>query len=318
MTSPRTSRGVDEASLGPAYQRRWLVLVVLSVSVFVIVMDNTILNVALPRLVDDLDATTSQLQWIVDAYTLVYAGLLLTGGSLGDRYGRRRIFVIGTIAFVAASLLCAVAPTVETLIGARLIQGVGGALLTPGSLAMIEASFRARDRPRAIGAWSGLTGVSTAIGPLVGGYLVDAVSWRAVFLLNLPLGAIVVAFAHHVPESRDPNAHGHLDFRGATLGALGLAGTTFALIEGPNGVSAGVIAAGVLGLAALVGFVLVERSSANPMMPLDLFRSRTFSAANAVTFVVYGAIAPSSSSWSRSCRSRSATRPSRRAPRRCP
>ena len=175
---------------------------------------------------------------------------------------------------MVASLLCAVAPTVETLIVARLIQGVGGALLTPGSLAMIEASFRVRDRPRAIGAWSGLAGVATAIGPLVGGYLVGAVSWRAVFLLNLPLGAIVVAFAHHVPESRDPSAHGHLDFRGATLGALGLAGTTFALIEGPNGMSAGVIAAGVLGLAALVGFVLVERSSANPMMPLGLFRSR--------------------------------------------
>ena len=253
-------------------------------------LDGTVVNVALPDMGRDLHAETSALQWVLTGYQLTLASFILLGGSLGDRYGRRRIFVIGTIAFVAASLLCAVAPTVETLIGARLIQGVGGALLTPGSLAMIEASFRARDRPRAIGAWSGLTGVSTAIGPLVGGYLVDAVSWRAVFLLNLPLGAIVVAFAHHVPESRDPNAHGHLDFRGATLGALGLAGTTFALIEGPNGVSAGVIAAGVLGLAALVGFVLVERSSANPMMPLDLFRSRTFSAANAVTFVVYGAI----------------------------
>ena len=253
-------------------------------------LDGTVVNVALPDMGRDLHADTSALQWVLTGYQLTLASFILLGGSLGDRYGRRRIFVIGTIAFVVASLLCAVAPTVETLIGARLIQGVGGALLTPGSLAMIEASFRVRDRPRAIGAWSGLTGVSTAIGPLVGGYLVGAVSWRAVFLLNLPLGAIVVAFAHHVPESRDPSAHGHLDFRGATLGALGLAGTTFALIEGPNGMSAGVIAAGVLGLAALVGFVLVERSSANPMMPLGLFRSRTFSAANGVTFVVYAAI----------------------------
>ena len=253
-------------------------------------LDGTVVNVALPDIGRDLNATTSSLQWILTGYQLTLASLILLGGSLGDRYGRRRVFVWGAILFTAASLLCALAPTVETLIAARLIQGVGGALLTPGSLAMIEASFRTQDRPRAIGAWSGLTGVSTAIGPLVGGYLVEAVTWRAVFLLNLPLGAIVVAFSHHVPESRDPTAHGHLDYAGAALGALGLAGTTFALIEGPNGLSAGVIAAGVLGVAALIAFLLVERGSPNPMMPLNMFRSRQFSAANAITFVVYAAI----------------------------
>jgi EmrB/QacA subfamily drug resistance transporter len=253
-------------------------------------LDGTVVNVALPDIGRDLNATTSSLQWILTGYQLTLASLILLGGSLGDRYGRRRVFVWGAILFTAASLLCALAPTAETLIAARLIQGVGGALLTPGSLAMIEASFRTQDRPRAIGAWSGLTGVSTAIGPLVGGYLVEAVTWRAVFLLNLPLGAIVVAFSHHVPESRDPTAHGHLDYAGAALGALGLAGTTFALIEGPNGLSAGVIAAGVLGVAALIAFLLVERGSPNPMMPLNMFRSRQFSAANAITFVVYAAI----------------------------
>jgi EmrB/QacA subfamily drug resistance transporter len=253
-------------------------------------LDATVVNVALPDIGRDLHATTSSLQWILTGYQLTLASLILLGGSLGDRYGRRRLFLLGTIGFVAASLLCAAAPTVETLIAARLLQGIGGALLTPGSLAMIEAAFRERDRPRAIGAWSGLTGVSTAIGPLVGGYLVDAVSWRAIFLLNVPLGAIVIAFSHHVPETRDPTAHGHLDVGGAALAALGLAGTTYALIEGPNGLSAGLVLAGVLGLVALVAFVLVERRSPNPMMPLDMFSSRQFSAANLVTFVVYGAI----------------------------
>jgi MFS family permease len=171
-------------------------------------LDGTIINVALPKIGRDLHASTSSLQWILNGYLLTLASLILLGGSLGDRIGRRRIFVLGTGLFTAASLLCTIAPSVEALVAARLFQGIGGALLTPGSLAMIESSFQATDRPRAIGAWSGLVGVATAIGPLLGGYLVEAVSWRAAFLINLPIGAFVLASARRVPETRDPTAGG--------------------------------------------------------------------------------------------------------------
>ncbi len=229
---------------------------------------------------------------MLNGYLLTLASLILLGGSLGDRHGRRRIFVLGVGLFTGASLLCAIAPTVELLIFARLLQGIGGALLTPGSLAMIESSFRPGDRARAIGAWSGLGGVAAALGPLLGGYLVDAVSWRAIFLINLPLGIFVMAMApRHVPETRDPMASGRLDVAGATLVGLGLAGTTYALIEAPgNGFSPLILVAAIGGVAALVAFLLVERRSANPMMPLDMFKSRQFSAANLVTFVVYAAL----------------------------
>jgi EmrB/QacA subfamily drug resistance transporter len=254
-------------------------------------LDGTVVNVALPDIGRDLGASTSDLQWILNGYLLTLASLILLGGSLGDRLGRRRIFVLGVGLFTAASLLCAIAPNSEMLIGARLIQGIGGALLTPGSLAMIEASFRPGDRSRAIGAWSGLGGVAAALGPLLGGYLVEAVSWRAIFLINLPLGIFVMAMApRHVPETRDPTATGRLDVLGAVLVGLGLAGTTYALIEGPNGVDPLILAAGIGGVAALVAFLLVERRSANPMMPLGIFASRQFSAANLVTFVVYAAL----------------------------
>ena len=255
-------------------------------------LDGTVVNVALPDIGRDFNASTSSLQWILNGYLLTLAALILLGGSLGDRYGRRRIFVLGTGLFTAASLLCAIAPTAELLIGARLLQGIGGALLTPGSLAMIEASFRPADRARAIGAWSGLGGVATAIGPLLGGYLIGAVSWRAIFLINIPLGIIVMALAtRHVPETRDPNASGHLDFIGASLAGLGLAGTTYALIEAPGkGASPLILLAGIGGVVALVAFLLSERRSANSMMPLGMFASRQFSAANLVTFVVYAAL----------------------------
>ncbi len=253
-------------------------------------LDGTIVNVALPKIGRDLHASTGSLQWVLSAYLLTLASLILLGGSLGDRLGRRRVFVAGTILFSSASLLCALAPSVELLIAARLIQGVGGALLTPGSLAMIEASFRREDRPRAIGAWSGMTGVATALGPLLGGYLIEAVDWRAAFLINVPLGAFVVGCAHHVPESRDPEADGTVDVAGALLIALALAGSTYALIEGGNGGQASVtVLAGVLAVAALAGFVVVERRSSAPMVPLDIF-TRQFTAANAVTFVVYAAL----------------------------
>ncbi len=256
-------------------------------------LDGTVVNVALPAIGADLGATTSQLQWMLNGYLLTLASLILLGGSLGDRIGRRTVFTLGVAWFTLASALCALAPSAEVLIGARLLQGIGGALLTPGSLAMIEASFRRADRARAIGAWSGLTGVGAALGPLLGGYLVDAVSWRAVFLINLPLGAFVVLSApRHVPETRDPAAAaGHLDVGGAALAALGLAGTTYALIEAPGkGMSAAIVAAAVVGALALAGFLVRERRTPHPMLPLSLFANRQFSAANLVTVVVYAAL----------------------------
>lgn len=270
---------------------RWLVAVTVLGSGMAF-LDGTVVNVALPDIGRDFDAGTSSLQWILNGYLLTLASLILLGGALGDRYGRRRVFVLGIWLFTLASLLCAIAPSVELLIAARLLQGVGGAFLTPGSLALIEASFRPTDRARAIGAWSGLGGVATAIGPLLGGYLIEAVSWRAIFLLNLPLGAFVAwAAARHVPETSDPDASGHVDLLGAALVALGLAGTTYALIEAPGqGPSAAVLATGIGGVLALLGFFAAERRSPNPMLPLEIFQSRQFSAANAVTFVVYAAL----------------------------
>jgi len=272
---------------------RWLLGVAVAGSGLTF-LDGTVVNVALPDIGRDLGASTSALQWILNGYLLSLASLILLGGSLGDRYGRRRIFVLGIGLFTAASLLCAVAPSAEALIGARLVQGVGGALLTPGSLALLEASFQPGDRARAIGAWSGLGGVATALGPLLGGYLVGAVSWRAIFVINLPIGIFVAwAATKHVPESFDPRASaaGRLDLRGAALAALGLAGTTYALIEAPGkGASAAILVTGIGGILALVAFFVGERRSANPMLPLEIFRSRQFSAANAVTFVVYAAL----------------------------
>jgi EmrB/QacA subfamily drug resistance transporter len=283
-----------EPSTGVAFESgpgRWLLAITVLGSGMTF-LDGTVVNVALPDIGRDFDASTSSLQWILNGYLLTLASLILLGGSLGDRYGRRRVFVIGTFLFTFASLLCAVAPSVELLIAARMLQGVGGALLTPGSLALIEASFRPGDRARAIGAWSGLGGVATAVGPLLGGYLVGAVSWRAIFVLNLPLGLFVAwAAGRHVPETRDMQATGRLDVRGAALAALGLAGTTYALIEAPErGASAAVLIGAIGGLAALVAFFVGERRSDNPMLPLEIFSSRQFSAANAVTFVVYAAL----------------------------
>lgn len=270
---------------------RW-VLAIAVLGSGIVFLDGTVVNVALPRIGEDLGAETSALQWILNGYMLTLASLILLGGSLGDRYGRRRTFVIGLAWFTVASLLCAVAPSSEALIAARLLQGVGGALLTPGSLAMIESSFRPGDRARAIGAWSGLAGVSTALGPLLGGWLVEAVSWRAIFLINIPIGIFVaLAATRHVPETRDPDAPERLDGLGALLAAVGLGGTTYALIQAPDdGLSATIVVAAAAGLLALAAFIAQERRSPNPMMPLEMFRSRQFSAANAVTFVVYAAL----------------------------
>lgn len=270
---------------------RWLIAVTVAGSGMAF-LDSTVVNVALPKIGEDLNASTSALQWILNGYLLTLASLILLGGSLGDRLGRRRVFQAGVALFTVASLLCAIAPTVELLIFARLIQGIGGALLTPGSLAIIQASFRPSDRARAIGAWSGLGGVATAFGPLLGGWLIAAISWRAIFLINLPIGVFVWFFAGiHVPESKDPTATGKLDLSGAALAAIGLGGTTYALIEAPEGgKTAAVVVTALIGIASLIGFFVRERRTANPMLPLGIFSSRQFSAANAVTFVVYAAL----------------------------
>jgi EmrB/QacA subfamily drug resistance transporter len=256
-------------------------------------LDSTVVNVALPTIGRELDAGISSLQWVVNAYTLTLSGFLLLGGSLGDHYGRRRVFVIGVAWFAVASLLCGLAPTDEALVAARTLQGIGGALLTPGSLAIIEASFRREDRGPAIGAWSGLGGVTAALGPFLGGWLVQTGSWRLIFLINLPLAVVVVwVSVRHVPESRDPGATGRLDWVGAALAAVGLAGVVYALTDGPGlgWTSSRILAAGLVGVAALAAFAVWERRTRAPMLPLDIFASRQFTAANIVTFVVYGAL----------------------------
>src|SRR5919202_5964518 len=269
---------------------KWLVTAAVLGSSLAMV-DATVVNIALPALGSDLQAGFAGLQWTVTGYTLTLASFILLGGSLGDRYGRRRIFVLGTVWFAVASALCALAPNIEVLVASRALQGVGGALLTPGSLAIIDASFVPEDRGKAIGTWSGFGGIASAVGPFVGGYLVAGPGWRWVFLINLPLAAIVVAIAlRHVPESRDAQAATRLDVLGAVLGAIGLGGVTYALIAAGGGWSAGVWLSFVLGVVALFAFVLNERRSPYPMLPPGLFANRQFTAANLVTFVVYAAL----------------------------
>lgn len=256
-------------------------------------IDSTVVNVALPSIREELGGGLSGLQWTVDAYLLTLGSLIVFAGSLGDMYGRRRIFVWGLAAFTLASLLCGLAPSIPVLIAARALQGIGGALLVPSSLAIISASFHPDDRGRAIGAWSGLSGVSTAFGPFLGGYLVDSVSWRLVFLINLPLAAATIWMAlRHVPETRASAAATRPDFAGASIVALGIGGLVFALIEGPSrGFAAPLVLGGVVvGLVALTIFPVVERRVAQPMLPPEIFSSRQFTGANLVTFVVYAAL----------------------------
>jgi EmrB/QacA subfamily drug resistance transporter len=253
-------------------------------------LDGTVVNVALPRIGEDFDAGVAGLQWVVTAYLLTLASLILLGGSLGDRFGRRRVFRIGVVWFTLASVGCAAAPGLGALIAARAVQGAGGALLVPGSLAIIEATFHPDDRGRAIGAWSGLGGAATAIGPFLGGWLVTAASWRLVFLINVPLAAAVLVAARHVPESRNPGAAAHIDVAGAVAGAVGLGGLTFALIEAGNEITPLVVLAGIAGVLGLIAFVVIERHSAHPMLPPRLFASRQFTAANLVTILVYAAL----------------------------
>lgn len=285
-TDPATATGLR---MGTAAGRWVLVITVLGSGLAM--LDATVVNIALARIGTDLGASFAGLQWTVNAYTLTLAGLILLGGSLGDRFGRRRVFLVGVVWFAVASLLCGLAPNIETLIAARALQGIGGALLTPGSLAIISASFHGPDRAAAVGAWSGLGGVAGAVGPFVGGWLVDW-TWRAVFLINLPFAAvIVVAALRHVPETRDPQAAPRLDVVGTVLAVLGLAALTWALTAaGEDGLGVAVVGVGVAGLLALGLFVLAERRSDHPLVPGDLFANTRFTATNVVTLVVYAAM----------------------------
>jgi len=289
MSSPDDRAGGLRYGTPPA---RWVLLATVLGSALAFI-DGTVVNIALPHLGASLHADAAQLQWTVNAYTLSLTALILLGGALGDRFGRRRVFVLGVAWFAAASLLCGLAPSIEALLAARALQGAGGALLTPGSLAILEASFERQDRARAIGAWSGLGGIAGALGPFLGGWLVQVASWRWVFLINLPVAALVIAVAlRHVPESRNPAAPRGTDLSGVLTAAVGLGGLTYGFTawsaSGPG--APAVVTSLVLGATSLAAFVWLERRSPAPMLPLELFRSRTFTAANAITFVVYAAL----------------------------
>jgi EmrB/QacA subfamily drug resistance transporter len=253
-------------------------------------IDGTVVNVALPALQSTLHATVSQVQWVVESYALLLSSLLLLGGSLGDLYGRVKVFVFGVVVFAIASVFCGLAPTIYWLIVARAAQGAGAALLVPGSLALLSASFPDNERGRAIGTWSGFTAITAALGPVLGGWLVEHASWRWVFFINVPIALLVVCIAlFRVPESRNEELTGKLDWPGAILATAGLGAITFALIEGPQDGFKVKIAA-ITGAAALGTFLLVEARSRSPMVSLALFRSRNFTVANVLTFFLYAAL----------------------------
>ena len=255
-------------------------------------IDATVVNVALPALQGDLNATITDVQWVVEAYALFLGALILVGGAMGDQLGRKRVFLFGVVSFTAASILCGVATSAGLLIVARSLQGVGAAFLVPGSLAIISASFSDAERGRAIGTWSGFSAITTAIGPVVGGWLIDHVSWRAAFFLNLPLAVIVLVLSRFIEESRDPSRTRQIDVIGALLAAIGLGGIVYGLLEWPrlgptHPLVIGSLAIGALSFALLV---VVEGRARNPMLPLALFRSRTFTLANVLTLLLYGAL----------------------------
>ena len=272
-------------------QGRWVLAATIAGSGMAF-LDSTVVNVALARIGEDFGAGFTALQWITNAYTLTLAALILLGGVLGDRLGRRRIFLLGVVWFAAASALCALSPSAGVLIAARALQGIGGALLTPGSLAIISSAFASDDQPRAVGMWAGLSGLSGAIGPFLGGWLV-ALDWRLVFLVNLPIAAVVLyGTLRHVPESRDTlDEAKRLDLTGTVAIVACLTGLTWSLTEaGVRGWSLPVVVAGVGGLVAGAVFVLVEQRSSHPLVPLEIFANRVFSATNLATFFIYGAL----------------------------
>ncbi len=256
-------------------------------------IDGTVVNVALPALQANLNATAVDVQWVVESYALLLASLLLIGGSLGDIYGRKRVYATGVFLFAAASTWCGFAPNVSQLIFARAVQGIGSALVVPGSLAIISASFREKDRGRAIGTWSGFTAITAAAGPVLGGWLIEHASWRWVFFINLPLALIVLIITfRHVPESRNPKATAGPDWAGAGLAAIGLGGLIYGLIESSNRgwKEPLVIATLLMGLLVLALFFVIEARRRAPLLPLDLFRSRNFSGANLLTLFLYSAL----------------------------
>ena len=288
--------GADAAAPVESSAGRWVLAATILGSSMAFI-DGTVVNVALPTLQRDLDATAAGVQWVVQAYALFLAALILVGGSLGDHFGRKRVFSLGVLLFAVASIACGLAADVGQLIAARAVQGVGGALLVPGSLAIISAAFPDREaRGRAIGTWSGFTSITTALGPVLGGWLVENASWRWVFFLNLPLAAAVLAITHRrVPESRDPAATGGargLDWTGAALATVGLGALVYGLTEAPTrGWGAPLVLTAIGGgVTALALFLWTEARGRAPMMPLGLFASRTFSGANLLTLLLYAAL----------------------------
>lgn len=276
----------------PQVARRWTLAAAILGSGMAFI-DGSVVNVALPAIQYELGATAAQVQWVVEAYALLLSALLLAGGALGDRLGRRAVFMAGVALFTAASGACAVAPGITWLIVARAVQGLGAALLVPGSLALIGAAYPQPERGAAIGIWSALGGVAAAAGPVLGGWLVEHYHWSWAFLVNLPIGvALLLLCAWKVPESRDTAARGPIDVRGAALVTLGLAGVVFAFIQAPaqGWRSMNVATSGVLGVCALAAFVLAERRSVAPMVPLGLFANRDFSGANLLTLLLYAAL----------------------------
>jgi EmrB/QacA subfamily drug resistance transporter len=276
----------------PARSGRW-VLAATIIGSSMVFIDGTVVNVALPVLQRELNATVADVQWVVESYALFLSALILVGGSLGDLYGRRRVFAIGVGIFAVASAWCGLAADPIQLIIARAVQGIGGALLVPGSLAIISACFGDEQRGRAIGIWSGASAMTTALGPVLGGWLVEHVSWRLVFFINIPLALVVIAILYlRVPESRAETRAGGLDWWGALLVTIGLGGTVFGLIESPEFGWTHPLVLGSLavGIISLILFVAVEARSASPMVPLSLFRSRSFSGANLLTLFLYAAL----------------------------
>jgi EmrB/QacA subfamily drug resistance transporter len=271
---------------------RWILAATILASSMAFI-DGTVVNVALPFLQTNLNATAIGIQWVVEAYSLFLSALLLVGGSLGDRYGRRRIFNVGVVIFAAASALCGMAANIEQLIAARAVQGIGGALLVPGSLALISSSFNEKERGKAIGTWSGFSAMTTAIGPVFGGWLVEHWSWRAAFFLNLPFSVAVLAISlWKVPESREKEQHGPLDWPGAALATIGLGGVIYGLIESSRlGFSNPFVVMALLaGVVSLASFIYNEAHAKNPMVPLKLFRNRNFAGTNILTLLLYTAL----------------------------
>jgi len=280
------------AAPGTKASRPWVLTATILGSGMVFI-DGTAVNVALPALQANLNATAVDVQWVVESYALFLAALLLVGGSLGDHFGRRLIFSVGVGLFALTSIWCGLAPNISQLIAGRAVQGVGGALLVPGSLAIISASFAKKDRGQAIGTWSGFSAITAAVGPVIGGWLIESVSWRAVFFINVPFAAVVLALVfRHVPESRDEEARSALDWAGAILAIAGLGAIVYGLIESSflGFESLKVLAALILGIVTSAFFVSVEAQKQNPMLPLTLFRLKDFSGANLLTLLLYAAL----------------------------